>query len=129
MENSNIESLYVHIPFCNSICYYCDFSRCLYQYSLAERYLKHLFKELDLIKQNTFKTIYIGGGTPSCLKEEQLEKLLSYLSRFKDVSEYTIEVNCESFSVEKAMLFKKYGINRVSIGVQSFDDILLNPIL
>ena len=97
MENSNIESLYVHIPFCNSICYYCDFSRCLYQYSLAERYLKHLFKELDLIKQNTFKTIYIGGGTPSCLKEEQLEKLLSYLSRFKDVSEYTIEVNCEYF--------------------------------
>ena len=128
MENSNIESLYVHIPFCNSICYYCDFSRCLYQYSLAERYLKHLFKELDLIKQNTFKTIYIGGGTPSCLKEEQLDKLLSYLSRFKDVSEYTIEVNCESFTLEKAILFKKYGINRVSIGVQSFDDILLNKI-
>ncbi|MGN1398848.1 MAG: radical SAM family heme chaperone HemW [Erysipelotrichaceae bacterium] len=128
MVNRQIDSLYVHIPFCNSICYYCDFSRCRYEYSLSERYLTHLYKELDLIKQDSFKTIYIGGGTPSCLSLEQLESLLNYLSRFKEVKEYTIEVNCESLTQNKAQIMKKNGINRVSMGVQSFDDVLLKNI-
>ncbi|HPX33110.1 MAG TPA: radical SAM family heme chaperone HemW [Erysipelotrichaceae bacterium] len=120
-----IKGLYVHVPFCKSICSYCDFARCKYTSSLADKYLTHLEKELSEIKQDSFYTIYIGGGTPNSLNEKQLEKLLEMLSRFTVEKEYTIEINPESFNREKALLFKKYGINRVSIGVQTFNEGLL----
>ncbi|HQB32713.1 MAG TPA: radical SAM family heme chaperone HemW [Erysipelotrichaceae bacterium] len=120
-----IKGLYVHIPFCNSICGYCDFARCRYSSSLADKYLMHLEKELSEIKQDSFYTVYIGGGTPTSLNEKQLERLLEMLSRFKAEKEYTIEINPESFNREKALLIKKYGVNRVSIGIQSFNESLL----
>lgn len=120
-----IKGLYVHIPFCKSICNYCDFARCKYTISLADKYLTHLEKELSEIKQDSFYTIYIGGGTPNSLNEKQLERLLEMLSRFKVKKEYTIEINPESFTKEKALLIKKCGINRVSIGVQTFNESLL----
>ncbi len=125
IQKTMIKGLYVHIPFCNSICGYCDFARAKYTSSLAEKYLFHLEKELSEIKQDSFYTIYIGGGTPTSLNEKQLERLLKMLSRFTVEEEYTIEINPESFNREKALLIKKYGINRVSIGVQTFDEGLL----
>lgn len=128
IQKNKIKGLYIHIPFCRHICYYCDFDRCIYDISLAQRYLKHLEKEIDLIQQDEFQTIYIGGGTPTSLDYNYLEYLLEMLSRFKNVEEYTIEINPETFDNEKANLLKKYGINRVSIGVQTFNENLLEMI-
>ena len=120
-----IKGLYVHIPFCRSICGYCDFAKCRYEKVLADRYLYHLKKEIDEISQDSFLSIYIGGGTPTALSAEQLEELLQMLSRFKVEKEYTIEINPETFDLEKAQLLKKYGVNRVSVGIQSFNEQLL----
>ena len=122
-----IDSLYVHIPFCKSICYYCDFCHVVYNEKIADEYLDALEKDLNFhVKNRNLKTIYIGGGTPTCLNEEQLEKLLQmlrYFSRF--VKEYTIEINPETMSEAKYQLLAKYGINRASIGLQSTNDDIL----
>ncbi|MBQ7223691.1 MAG: radical SAM family heme chaperone HemW [Erysipelotrichaceae bacterium] len=119
------DSLYVHIPFCRQVCGYCDFAKARYSETLAERYLDELEKELLSLPETAFKTVYIGGGTPSALSEKQLERLLQMLSRFPISEEYTMEVNPESLSEGKALLMKKHGINRVSIGIQSFNERLL----
>ncbi len=120
-----IKGLYVHIPFCRSICGYSDFTNSKYSPSLANRYLDHLEKEISLIDQAGFDSVYIGGGTPTALSAEQLERLLKMLCRFEVKIEYTIEINPETFDLKKARLLKEYGINRVSIGVQSFNEGLL----
>jgi len=120
-----IKGLYVHIPFCAHICSYCDFVKCRYSFTMSENYLNSLQKEIDEINQDEFDSIYIGGGTPTALEASQLEKLLTMLAKFKVNIEYTIEINPETFSLEKAQILKKYGINRVSIGIQSFDEELL----
>lgn len=124
-----IKHLYVHVPFCNSICFYCDFCHRVYSEELADRWLEHLEEEINKNCFNSYKTIYIGGGTPSCLNKGQLKRLLVLLNRFRDnVEEYTIEVNPESLNQEKIELFKAYGINRISMGVQSSDDELLSKL-
>ena len=120
-----IKALYVHIPFCSSICGYCDFTKRIYEENIATKYLDRLEADLAEIKQNQFCTIYIGGGTPTSLSINLLDRLLSMLSRFKVEQKYTIEINPENFSFDKAILLSKYHINRVSIGVQSFNDNLL----
>ena len=120
-----IKGLYVHIPFCQNVCGYCDFAKSRYEKSLAKRYLEHLQKEIDTIRQDEFESIYIGGGTPTALEAPLLETLLKMLSRFTIRQEYTIEINPETFDLEKAELIKEYGINRVSIGIQSFNEQLL----
>lgn len=94
---------------------------------MVDDYLDSLEKDLNFhVKNRNLKTIYIGGGTPTCLNEEQLEKLLQmlrYFSRF--VKEYTIEINPETMSEAKYQLLAKYGINRASIGLQSTNDDIL----
>ena len=119
-----IKGLYVHIPFCAHNCFYCDFAKALYNEQLADKYLDELEKELHTVKQRKLTGLYIGGGTPTALNEKQLERLLAYLSRFQS-EEYTVEINPETLSEEKAFLLRKYGVNRVSIGIQSFDEKLL----
>ena len=123
-----ITSLYVHIPFCNHICSYCDFCKMFYDDKIVDKYLVVLINELESLKINhKLKTIYIGGGTPSSLNVFQLDKLLNALFNYLDVEyEFTIEVNPENVSEEKIQLFAKYGINRVSVGVQSFDKSILS---
>ena len=123
-----INSLYVHIPFCDCICSYCDFCKMIYSETFSNKYLDVLIKELKGLNiKNKLKTIYVGGGTPSCLSLEQLEKLLSNLYVYLDKDyEFTIEINPESVNEEKIKLFSKYGINRVSIGIQTFDEKILS---
>ena len=118
---NNIKHLYVHIPFCKSICFYCDFVHQIYNDNIVNEYLISLKKELDFYHLNDLETIYIGGGTPSCLNNDQLDLLLSYFKEYKPL-EYTIEINPETLDLNKVLILKKYGINRVSIGLQSSND-------
>ena len=121
------DSLYIHIPFCNSICPYCDFSKYLYDDSKALRYIERVKEDLLLVSNKNLKTIYIGGGTPTSLSSSLLEDLLSFIyHNFKIEEEYTIEINPETLDSEKAKILGKYGINRVSLGVQSLNEKVLS---
>ncbi|MCT4612822.1 MAG: radical SAM family heme chaperone HemW [Clostridia bacterium] len=128
-------SLYIHIPFCKSKCYYCDFNSGVCSESQQKRYIDRLVNEIEK-KQEKIKgyrvvTIYIGGGTPSVLGIENLEKLLSSIKNnieLKDLREYTIELNPGTITKEKIEVVKKYGINRVSLGLQTTKNELLKSI-
>ena len=130
MKKNKVQSLYIHIPFCNAICHYCDFPKLQYFRIFAEKYIDKLIQEIEEVVTNKeLETIYIGGGTPTSLDDDLFKKLLSYLSNYsKRVKEYTIEANPESLSENKIKLIKKYGINRISIGVESTDDKVLESI-
>ena len=124
-----IKHLYIHIPFCDSICFYCDFSRIIYQKEYVTKWLKSLEIEINNKCFDQYETIYIGGGTPTSLDIDELDKLLSLIKPYtNNIIEYTIEINPESINLDKIKLFKKYGINRVSIGCQSTNDRLLKEI-
>lgn len=121
------EFLYVHIPFCIRKCSYCDFLSFPYDHDLAQRYTNALCRELELKK--TFaphlKTIYIGGGTPAILPETCLKQIFSAIRKQYIVSpeaEVTMETNPGTVTGEKADLLLSLGVNRVSLGVQSFSD-------
>ncbi len=120
-----MKNAYVHIPFCKTICTYCDFCKMYYNEKWADLYLDALEKEISSKYENeTLNTIYIGGGTPNCLSLEELEKLFNIIDKLKkaDSYEYTIECNIELLTIDQILLMKRYGINRVSIGVQTFND-------
>lgn len=132
VKDSRISSLYIHVPFCRSKCPYCDFYS-LPQNNIAEfeKYLRALIRELyvwkELIDTSAIETVYIGGGTPSALPTPLLESLLKNILdtfKFKPV-EFTVEANPESITKEKINLMKEYGINRISLGVQSLNDEVL----
>ena len=117
-----IKNCYIHIPFCKSICSYCDFCKVFYNEKQLEKYLNSLEREIKSIYNNEKQeTIYIGGGTPSSLNIEELERLFKILEIIKKDSntEYTIECNFSTITKEKLLLFKKYGINRLSFGIES----------
>jgi len=118
-------SIYIHIPFCDSICTYCDFCKMFYSEKYIIRYLDSLRNEIiERYKGEVVKTIYIGGGTPSSLNTDELSKLFDIIKLFNLDSdiEFTMECNVESITEDKLKLMKEAGVNRVSIGVQSFDD-------
>ena len=126
---TRIKHLYIHVPFCNGICYYCDFARRMYDESLADKWLDRLEREIEENCHDQYETIYIGGGTPSCLNIMQSEKLLRLIYPYaSEVIEYTIEANPESLDPDKISLYKQYGINRISLGVQSSNDTLLKTL-
>lgn len=120
-----VKNCYVHIPFCKRICSYCDFCKLFYNTGYVSSYLEALNNE---IKRNyngeKLETLYIGGGTPSSLSIVELEELFSILSIFKKTSscELTIEANFDSITEEKIDLFKKYGVNRISFGIETTHD-------
>ena len=119
------ESAYIHIPFCKTICSYCDFCKIFYNKEFVERYLDSLELEIKSNYQGeVIKSIYIGGGTPSCLGIDELQRLFEIIKIFNkdDGVEFTIECNIETLTEEKINLFLANGINRVSIGVQSLID-------
>lgn len=129
-----IQSAYIHIPFCQKICHYCDFVKFFYDEKLADDYLEALHKEIRTnipAEKAKARTIFIGGGTPTALNLHQLEKLMDIIHEHFDIDaceEFTIEANPGEFDAEKMTLLKNYGINRVSLGVQVFDDAMLEQL-
>lgn len=123
------KSLYVHIPFCDHICGYCDFTRFRYDRKMSDTYIEKLVSQINEIPKG-LKTIYVGGGTPTSLHDDQLETLLIALTNLLDKSDYefTFEANPENITAEKLELLIKYGVNRMSLGVQTSDDDLLEKI-
>lgn len=124
MEDSLSKSVYIHIPFCDSICSYCDFAKFLKSTNYVKQYLVSLEKEIKNNYQgDLINTIYVGGGTPTCLNLEELEQLLKIIEVFKTENlEYTFEGNIENICEEKIKLLAKYGVNRISIGIQTFNE-------
>ncbi len=124
---SDPRSLYLHVPFCRTICGYCDFCHTVYSDTACEKWLEALKKELNSRNiSRHLKTIYIGGGTPVCLSERYLEQLLALLDPYaEDVTEYTAEINPEVMTEDKVRILKSHGVNRISIGYQTDDEALL----
>ncbi|MBT9813959.1 radical SAM family heme chaperone HemW [Catenibacterium mitsuokai] len=124
------KALYIHIPFCDHICSYCDFAKVYYREEFVLQYLERLKEELDTLPHHPMETIYIGGGTPSALSLNQLKMLLNMIDPFvgDGTLEYTIEVNPESATLDKLETMHLHGVNRLSVGVQTFDNTLLKRI-
>jgi len=125
---SKAKALYVHIPFCRNICTYCDFKKFIYNQARVDGYFKSLFLELKQYKEKKYKSIYVGGGTPSCIDDKNLNEMLHNLSKLldKNFKEFCIECNVEDINEKFLQTLTFYGINRVSIGVQSFNDKYIN---
>ena len=124
-------SAYVHIPFCTQICYYCDFSKVFIKNQPVDSYLEHLIEEYDSYVIKNLRTLYIGGGTPTALSAPQLAFLLEKLTDKLDLSyleELTIEANPGDLDQEKIAVLKDSPVNRVSLGVQTFNDRMLKQI-
>jgi len=124
-------SAYVHIPFCTQICYYCDFSKVFIKNQPVDSYLEHLLQEFHSYDIQKLRTLYIGGGTPTALSASQLEVLLEGLTKNLDLSmleELTIEANPGDLDADKIAVLKNSAVNRVSLGVQTFDDKMLKKI-
>ena len=127
-----IRHIYVHIPFCARICPYCAFYKDLLDRSQTSRFCEALLRELvgrdHQVRRLLPSTIYFGGGTPTVLNIAQLELLLRGFRETLDLSqlvEWTIEANPGSVSARKAAVLKRFGVNRISLGVQSWDEGLL----
>lgn len=119
-----MKSAYIHIPFCKSICSYCDFCKMFYNPKWVHDYLICLKEEIqDFYMGEELKSIYIGGGTPSCLNEKELNYLMQIISLFKksEYCEFTFECNLNDINVELLKILKKHGVNRLSIGIESFN--------
>lgn len=117
-------SIYIHIPFCSSICTYCDFCKVYYDTKYIDAYLTNLHKEIKSRYHNEeVGTIYIGGGTPTSLKDAEFERLLAMTKIFNigPSPEFTVESNIEDLTESKLKIMRKYGVNRLSIGIQSFN--------
>lgn len=121
-----MRGLYIHIPFCKHICNYCDFpKRIAANSNQINEYIDFIIRELDKFDKyyESVKTIYIGGGTPNLLNDELLIRLLEKIKSKKIAyDEFSIECNPEFITRSQLLIFKKYGINRISLGAESFDD-------
>ncbi len=129
-----VKSLYIHIPFCTQICHYCDFNKFFIQNQPVDGYIQSLLTEMDLYNlshNEPLSTVFIGGGTPSALEPRQLEQLLFSMKEKVKLApgyEYTVEANPGDLSKEKLKIMKEAGVNRLSLGVQSFNEELLKKI-
>ena len=122
-------SLYVHVPFCVRKCLYCAFYSEPSSGELIDRYVGALIRELDLVAADLRpRTIFFGGGTPSLLSLRQWERIFRAMERLRlsGVTEWTVECNPATISLEKAKLLRSCGVNRISLGVQSFNEMLLD---
>lgn len=123
-----IRSLYVHVPFCARKCSYCAFYSEASSGERINRYVEALVRELQMTAPDLRPdTVFFGGGTPSLLNRRQWKQILSEFERLEllGAGEWTVECNPATVSLEKARLLRDYGVNRVSLGVQSFDPMIL----
>lgn len=119
-----VKSCYIHIPFCKNICSYCDFCKMYYNENFVSSYLVALEKEIKkYYKNDLLNTLYIGGGTPSCLSKENLLTLFNILKIFKlnKNYEFTYECNIEDINEFFLIFLKQNKVNRISIGIESFN--------
>src|SRR4051812_44362315 len=126
-----IQSLYVHVPFCAQKCAYCAFFSEASSGELINRYTDALIREMELVAADLKpRTIFFGGGTPSILNLAQWERILRAMERLGllGAEEFTVECNPATVSLDKAKLFREFGINRISMGVQSLDEQLLDKL-
>lgn len=129
---NNEIGVYIHIPFCISKCFYCDFASFAKKEDLIEQYVfalcNEILKNAEILSQYKITTIYIGGGTPSYIDEKYIKQILDTFMLFvnkEELKEVTIELNPNSVTREKLLTYKEAGVNRLSIGLQStYDDIL-----
>jgi len=125
---TKVGSLYLHVPFCAQKCAYCAFYSESSSGDLINRYVAALIRELEIVADDLKpKTIFFGGGTPSLLNLRQWEKILRTMKRLNllGAAEFTVECNPATVSSDKAKLLRDFGVNRVSMGVQSLDEPLL----
>ena len=123
-----MHAVYIHIPFCHSICSYCDFCKVYYNKKFTANYFKMLEKEIiSQYNNELISTIYIGGGTPSSLDTLELKELFRITKLFKKTRnyEFSFECNIEDISLELLQILKENGVNRLSIGIESFDKKIL----
>lgn len=125
----NTEAVYIHIPFCDHICGYCDFTRFKYGRVISDEFMIRLIGQINKLPYN-LKTVYVGGGTPTSLETDQLDALLKAIKPHLDPNgyEWTFEGNPENLTHDKVTLLYDYGVNRMSLGVQTTDDDLLEKI-
>jgi coproporphyrinogen III oxidase-like Fe-S oxidoreductase len=119
-------SLYVHIPFCKSLCPFCCFNRYLFREDAARLYFADLKKELELYVRRGFRfsNVYFGGGTPTVLMDE-LGDFIGFLRKLRTVCQISLETTPRELTGENIRLLKEFGVNRLSIGIQSFDEDVL----
>ncbi|MBD7943823.1 MULTISPECIES: radical SAM family heme chaperone HemW [Psychrobacillus] len=127
-----VRGVYIHIPFCHQICNYCDFNKFYFHNQPVDEYIESLGKEMALWQDDLAKakieTIFLGGGTPTALSLEQLERLLTLIHQYiplEHVKEFSSEANPDELTLEKMQLMRKFGVNRLSMGVQTFNQDLL----
>ena len=130
-----VRAAYIHIPFCSHICYYCDFNKVFIEGQPVDEYVDLLVREMQLRAEahpiSPLETLYIGGGTPSTLTPKQLATLFEGIHRYLPLEkncEFTMELNPDDGQMERLEVMKEYGVNRISMGVQSFNDELLKKI-
>ncbi|WP_110111398.1 radical SAM family heme chaperone HemW [Bacillus sp. CGMCC 1.16541] len=130
-----VQAAYLHIPFCHHICHYCDFNKVFFENQPVVPYLESMKEEMkntvEAYPTKGLNTIFVGGGTPTALDENQLHYFLdairTYLPLEKE-GEFTFEANPNELTEQKLKILKEYGVNRLSIGVQTFNDDLLQNI-
>lgn len=130
-----IQAAYIHIPFCEHICHYCDFNKVFLKGQPVDEYLDALEIEMKQVltktPTNSLQSIFVGGGTPTALNEKQLEKLCTIIGQnlsYASNTEYTFEANPGDLSEEKLKVLYDSGVNRLSFGVQTFNEELLKKI-
>lgn len=128
-------SVYIHIPFCEQICHYCDFNKFYIQYQPVDEYLSALEKEMESSFQRYsnehVENIFIGGGTPTALTTKQVDRLMNIIHKMLDmrqIKEFTVEANPDNLTNDKLSVLKNAQVNRLSIGVQTFHEDLLKKI-
>lgn len=129
-------AVYIHIPFCEHICYYCDFNKVFLEGQPVDQYIDTLLLEMKMRLEErpveNVETIFVGGGTPTTLTPKQLDKLCGGIRELlpydEATGEFSFEANPGDLSLDKLEVMRQHGVNRLSMGVQSFNQDLLKKL-